>query len=414
MKAGEEMVTCMNCGEEIKTSDAIPVYALGEEDPIGYICPECIGDGYEYCHETDKVYEEKDLEYIEDKGYYVNREEALRSYYCCQDCGEYYSEDNINLDDYGNVICQQCFNRYDYYFCSDCGRIINNDDVCFDRDGEPYCEDCYPGDSDYDDYYVHYYEYKPSPVFHGEGSLFMGVELETDCTNGHYDRGNCSEELYKISDGENLFYQKYDCSLSDGIEVVTHPCTLDYHLKEFPWEKIAEISLENGMCSHNAGTCGMHVHVNRTAFGSNPTEQDLTIAKVMLWFDRHWNNVYRFSRRTRHTIQWGDRPSAGFEPTDDAEAVVKKSKEAGRHRGCVNLLNTNTVEFRVFRGSLKINTIKATLQFVSNIINYAKSRTLPEVQNSTWEDAVDIVTFPELTAYLDERGLSSSSSAQAA
>ena len=48
----------------------------------------------------------------------------------------------------------------------------------------------------------------------------------------------------------------------------------------------------------------------------------------------------------------------------------KKGYHSGRYT-CVNLENPATIEFRMFRGTLKYNTLIATLQLVNRICDVA-------------------------------------------
>ena len=49
---------------------------------------------------------------------------------------------------------------------------------------------------------------------------------------------------------------------------------------------------------------------------------------------------------------------------------AKKGYHGGRYT-CVNLTNRDTIEFRMFRGTLKYNTLIATLQLVDRICDVA-------------------------------------------
>ena len=117
------------------------------------------------------------------------------------------------------------------------------------------------------------YYYKPAFSFYGTGPRFLGVELEVDGA-GESDRN--AWELLSIANqgGEKRLFCKHDGSLDDGFELVTHPMSLDYHQKEMPWPQILRKAAEMGYTSHQAGTCGLHVHVSRAAFGN--TERNRT------------------------------------------------------------------------------------------------------------------------------------------
>ncbi len=99
------------------------------------------------------------------------------------------------------------------------------------------------------------YSYKPDPIFRGNGKRYFGVELEID--NGGKDDDNACELLDTANrDCENI-YIKTDSSLSDGLEIVTHPMTLDYHLNSMPWEDICDMALKLGYMSHKTKTSGI-------------------------------------------------------------------------------------------------------------------------------------------------------------
>ncbi len=76
-------------------------------------------------------------------------------------------------------------------------------------------------------------------------------------------------------------YCKHDGSLEDGFEIVTHPMSLEYHEKHMPWAAVLQEAVSMGYRSHQAGTCGLHIHVSRSAFGRIPSAQDIVIARIL-------------------------------------------------------------------------------------------------------------------------------------
>ena len=83
---------------------------------------------------------------------------------------------------------------------------------------------------------------------------------------------------------------------------------------------------------------------------------------------------------------------------------VKKGYHGGRY-SCVNLENRSTIEFRMFRGTLKLNTLLATLQMVNRICDVALFMSDEEVEAMSWTTFVTGCTQPELVQYLKERRL---------
>lgn len=187
---------------------------------------------------------------------------------------------------------------------------------------------------------------------------------------------------------------------------MTHPCTLETHLQQVPWRETLEALRGMGYRSHAPGTCGLHVHVSRKALGKDVYEQEETIAKLLYIFERFWQEILRFSRRTESQINhW----AARYGYKDCGEEILKEAKHGANGRyACINLTNTDTIEFRVFRGTLKYNTVIATLQFVANLCRVAIS--LPEyrIQEFSWPALIEALTqdnCPELVQYLKERNL---------
>jgi len=83
---------------------------------------------------------------------------------------------------------------------------------------------------------------------------------------------------------------------------------------------------------------------------------------------------------------------------------AKNGYGAGRYT-CVNLQNEDTIEFRIFRGSLKYNTLIATLQLVDRICDVALYLSDDELKAMSWTTFVSGCTQPELVQYLKERRL---------
>lgn len=307
-------------------------------------------------------------------------------------------------DDHGDsgvTLCERCRANY-YSECAECGHLVPTNELHYlnDDDDEGYCDRCYHDHGECQT--IQSYYYKPDPVFYGEGERFFGVELEMD---GGGERDSKARQILNIANGNGLehAYAKHDGSLEQGFELVSHPMSLDYHLNEMPWEAIMREAVGLGYTSHQARTCGLHVHVNRNAFGDTQASQEDVIARILFFVENHWNELLRFSRRTQRQMeQW----AARYGRKDDPKAVLDHAKNNQFERyTCVNLTNYNTIEFRMFRGTLKLNTFKATLQMVERICAVALFMSDQEIKNLSWSDFAAGCTAPELVQYLKERRL---------
>ena len=83
----------------------------------------------------------------------------------------------------------------------------------------------------------------------------------------------------------------------------------------------------------------------------------------------------------------------GYEHTP--KAIMDKAKKVGNGRyAAVNLCNYHTVEFRLFRGTLKYNTFIATIQLVNRICDTAMYNTDESIAKLSWSDFVADITEP--------------------
>ena len=314
----------------------------------------------------------------------------------CDRCGETIWTDDSYGDEY-TTLCRHCYENH-YTRCSCCDALLHEDDA-YHLDGYDYCSDCYHDEVD-KSRSIHDYGYKPEPLFYGDSSRYFGVELEIDGAGKDSDN---ADELLSIANRDNEhIYIKGDGSLDDGMEVVTHPMSLDYH-KQFCWEEIMRKAIALGYRSHQTSTCGLHFHVNRSCFGDTREEQDVVISRILFFVEKHWAELLKFSRRSEYSInRWAAR--YGYERT--GRDILEKAKKGNLGRyAAVNLQNYATIEFRLFRGTLKYNTLIAALELVDKICDIALDYSDEEIEKQSWSEFVGTITEPELITYLKERKL---------
>jgi len=193
---------------------------------------------------------------------------------------------------------------------------------------------------------------------------------------------------------------EHDCSIGAGIEFITQPCSISYHLGMM--DKITDWSrylVRHGYNSHNSAKCGLHIHLDKKYFGK---KLDCATAKLLYLFERHWENMIRFSRRNaRQVEQWcgkyeerdstevryddyGNRTSQQVVPGKKYASILKKTYKE-RYRA-VNLCPSNTIEIRMWRGSLNPETIEATLKFTARLMELCKKASAVELHDMSFED----------------------------
>ena len=317
----------------------------------------------------------------------------------CERCGEVIWLDDSYGDEY-TTLCHRCYHNY-YTRCSCCDALLHEDDA-YHLDGYDYCSECYHEEVDRNRS-IHDYGYKPEPIFYGDSKRYFGIELEIDGAGKDSDN---ADELLKIanSDGNSEhIYIKGDGSLDDGMEIVTHPMSLEYHKNDMKWQEVMQRAISLGYRSHQTSTCGLHIHVNRSCLGDTHDEQEDVISRILFFVEAHWAELLKFSRRSEYSMnRWAAR--YGFEKT--GREILDKAKKGNLGRyAAVNLMNYMTIEFRLFRGTLKYNTFIAALELVDAICDLAISLTDEGIAKLSWSEFVDTITEPELIQYLKERRL---------
>lgn len=410
-----EEIRCYHCGEIIENPDDI---AYRDDDGHVY-CSDCVEE-CQYCGcivpVDEAIVANNTIRWLDNV---VACPDCADSHlHHCRDCGEWFTDDGIwdyLNEDEDEPVCHHCEEEGDYVRCATCNIVMQRDDAYYDEDRDDYfCGSHYHPHTRHLHGYGHN-QYSPNR----SGSMFLkednehdvkrffGVELETDKGD---DRDAYVDDLYAVSDEERLFTCKTDGSLNNGVELVSRPMSFWYAMESFPWEDIAKCARDNGFRSHDAHTCGLHIHVSRAGLGENEYEQDLTTAKLMIMLDRFWPLVVKFSRRGDGELrQWARQNGIFYDGIDreKEEDVVKNAKskaiDNGRYQA-VNLQNAYTVELRMFRGTLNVNTIRATLQFVQTAIEFVKRTPLKDCVKADWMDFVHS-DYEELNDYLKVRGL---------
>ena len=391
--ANYKILRCETCGEFLFADTAI------HTESGKTLCRRCAERSYAQCEDCGKWYPKSLVVTV---GGHKKCLSCLSSVaFQCPHCGQWHMNTEATHEVFVNgnseIWCDSCFTEH-AATCSDCGRSVPRSEI--HSDGR--CNSCYQN------YYrdaIMSYGYRPTPRFFGSGQegdngLFYGVELETDTRDSSGRNQEFARKLRSVSE----VYCKHDGSLINGAEVVTHPCTLNYHLNGGFWEKVNAAAIETEMRSHDINTCGLHIHISRLPFINHGVEN--YDAKIALAFEKFWADWITFSRRKGGTVErWAARYGVttieGLRP--ELDRCVRIGHGARYHS--VNVTNANTVEIRIFRGTLKVDSIKATIWAVANISERILAGWTPESAES-FRDLFDMENAPEFfTQYLESRGL---------
>lgn len=190
-----------------------------------------------------------------------------------------------------------------------------------------------------------------------ERNRWFGVELEVEIHDHKADRFHKAKQIHEVVNegerGKRAFFES-DGSLSNGFEIVTQPMSLPMHQQFWNW--LHNRDLVQHLRSHNTSTCGLHVHVNKddlnklvqskiVTFVNDPVNRDLITAVARRYAEGYCKIKHKDLNNALVT-------------TDRYEAV--------------NVTGRRTLEFRIFKGSLKYESVMAAIEFVNALVLFAK------------------------------------------
>jgi len=187
----------------------------------------------------------------------------------------------------------------------------------------------------------------------------FGIELEVQLRNGDLDTKLAAvhEALnYKTHElGEYCYFER-DGSIGEGFEIVSQPAGLDVH-RDRLGRFLNNGKLKMGLRSHEGGACGLHVHVGR---------EFLTQAQI--YRVQSFLNDVRNEALIRSVARRYDNNYCRFKPYLSKFTV--KGKHSTERYEALNVTNADTIEFRIFRGSLRYESIMAALEFVNALLTF--------------------------------------------
>lgn len=266
------------------------------------------------------------------------------------------------------------------------------------EDGQEVCDDCEERARRIIGSYHSFGDYSTNAIGGEEklDSLTIGAELEVEISCSH--KREFTALKCKSKDTNNIIHFERDGSLSNGFEIITQPMTFKYWQEVYANDlvEILKTANENGGKSHDTDTCGLHFHVGKNCLQTSSRTKDDVIDNVLLIVETFKKEIEKFARRKNN--RYCRFLSGSDTDTLDMDTVKQLKVDRGRDRySAVNIGNSNTIEFRVFKGTLKFETFMASLELVNNIVNIAK---FEDIQGMTWNDIINYNS--EMNKYLTQ------------
>lgn len=404
----DDYAVCDDCGDVVK-SDELTTVSGGDR-----VCDDCLENDYSYCEKCDTWHSIDDMVEIHtdtyhscDHPYYVCRDCAEEVAHRCEHCGDWYEKQYCRLGADGEWYCEDCWDE-NFVTCEECGEILWRGDAYYDENnGCWYCEDCWDKQGRGG---VRSYHHNPERVYHdtahdmaGE-NRYIGTEIETE--KGDYQKR--IEITQQHGNDEDDIYQMHDGSLDNsGIECITQPMTKAYW-DAFDFEGWMAALSDAGARSHDTDDCGLHVHLSRTWLGTDDKdEQAVLVARMRQFIADNQQQVERFARREAnrwcsYTKTFDKRYKEHYAKDVRKDMHKKKGYSHDRYQS-VNNNNEDTIEFRIFRGTLKASTYRASVEFCLRLVDYI---TTHEDGTESWQEFVGYKPLPDTMAtYMQERGL---------
>lgn len=297
---------------------------------------------------------------------------ASDNFFSCDNCGnDAHTDESVSIG-WCETVCESCYSDH-YFSCNSCGDYYRNN--YYGGNGE--CQDCHNPAREY----VHEYGTdvldftKPDK----ESRLF-GVELEVGCDTYKNDVASMAEETVSIVKGNAILAEDGSISTSqyDGFEIITRPMNFDNQTAfwtEFDAKK------PEYMRSWELGTCGLHVHTSRKPLTA------LDIGKILVLVNGENNRDFMHFIARRKYNSYAQYKAKKI--TDGYAGKTRDEQRQHRYRldkyDVVNLSKEHTIEFRMFRGSTRLETILTAIEFVDTVLDFVRETS---IKNLDYQDFI--------------------------
>jgi hypothetical protein len=238
----------------------------------------------------------------------------------------------------------------------------------------------------------------------------MGFELEVGHDNGY---NSCTCEYCESGEGcgyedeggfytegtwaveeSKLFHIKDDCSIRpSGFEMASLPLTFEF-IKENRemFAKILDSLQDEGYGSGADFNCGMHVHITKKAV------KNFHLYKLLSFIYNNQEFTADVSGRDPYCLsEWAS--------LYDSYTRVERAKDKRKgDRGAISLGRSETIEFRIFSGTLDPSELMKNLEFVHAIFFFTRDNPPSAMKPDFFKGWVSmrVKDYPNLHRWLDE------------
>lgn len=368
--------------------------------------------GYHTCSMTDTVYHESKM--VIHEGAYIERVYFETNFHACAGCGRrsrnhlaLYTQPDEDGDRLRVLKCRDCAGDVDR--CDRCGNVGAKTDMKTVDCDKVWCSSCVDADTRFckvckgfvtrclcQNERIFNHSFKPAPRWrhldNEKDRHYIGLEIEIE---------KPSFEHLGVSE---IGYYKRDGSIGDrgenAAEFVSHPFTYEYYKAKGRdiLKDLLEQHIKAGGRSYQTDTCGTHVHISRSILSG-----DVHLNKLLEFSHNNADLFMLLSRRRKKQLL--DRWANSRFNISRAALVKNKGMGVAKYQA-INVLPKNTIEFRIFRGTLDIEGIDLYLQTVFSMIEFTRWAGFGELNEQRYLDYVrkNRTTYPRLDEFLSVKG----------
>ncbi len=262
--------------------------------------------------------------------------------------------------------------------CPCCGNVTERAGIVKRDDGDNQCPDCWHKHKTANLIHKHDYIGYPRIISSNpklklmvdgrlksvsdESHRLFGVECEVEITDdSEFDRYQLASNILDVL-GEDFVVMKNDGSLNEhnrdspfwGFEIVSAPADFEVHKRK--WAELEKAKGFNYLRAWQTITCGMHVHVGKSSLTT------LQIGRILVFINAKENKKFietvagRNSKAASRFLE-DKRLGDGMRPDPDKYCAV-------------NIRPEHTIEFRIFRGTIRYKHIIRNIEFCDAVCTY--------------------------------------------
>lgn len=243
-------------------------------------------------------------------------------------------------------------------YCYNCEEPCDIEDLYYnENDGEFYCSDCYCNTCHDFVYDYHSWDGEYEPIGDSKEGVYFGLELEV-VTNSNIN--DCIKDFIEICDNNNFKWEKYfhieeDGSLNNGVEFISQPLSPNVVYEIIPkmtrFLKSANFDVDS--------SCGGHIHITKNNFTKS------RMVDILQFMELNKDFIFDYSQRD---INKFNRWSPFFNTNlGNLENIALDNVYSDRYH-VINFNNYDTIEFRLFKGTLSYRNIFANIELIKLLL----------------------------------------------